>query len=137
WDTGADDELAAMQSTETLIAGNIATRAGQLQSAAQQSALTYGVITVVVLLIVLLAALAVARSLVLPLRRLRAGALNIASVQLPERVRLLSENPESAGSMEIAPINVSSQDEIGQVARAFDQVHSAAGRLGCEEALRR
>ena len=34
----------------------------------------------------------VARSLVLPLRRLRAGALDIASVQLPERVRLLSEN---------------------------------------------
>jgi signal transduction histidine kinase len=137
WDTGADDELAAMQSTETLIAGNIATRAGQLQSAAQQTALTYGVITVVVLLIVLLAALAVARSLVLPLRRLRAGALNIASVQLPERVKLLTESPDAAASMVVAPINVTDKDEIGDVARAFDQVHAEAVRLAGEQALLR
>ena len=137
WDTGADDELTAMQSTETLIAGNIATRAGQLQSAAQQTALTYGVITVVVLLIVLLAALAVARSLVLPLRRLRAGALNIASVQLPERVKLLTESPDAAASMVVAPINVTYKDEIGDVARAFDQVHAEAVRLAGEQALLR
>jgi signal transduction histidine kinase len=137
WDTGADDELAAMQSTETLIAGNIVARASQLQQSAQQTALTYGVITVVVLLIVLLAALVVARSLVLPLRRLRAGALNIASVQLPERVRLLTESPDAATSMEVAPINVPYKDEIGEVARAFDQVHSEAVRLAGEQALLR
>ena len=126
-----------MQSTETLIAGNIATQAGQLQSAAQQTALTYGVITVVVLLIVLLAALAVARSLVLPLRRLRAGALNIASVQLPERVKLLTESPDAAASMVVAPINVTDKDEIGDVARAFDQVHAEAVRLAGEQTLLR
>jgi signal transduction histidine kinase len=137
WDAGVDDELAAMQSTETLIAGNIATRAGQLQSAARQTALTYGVITVAVLLIVLLAALAVARSLVLPLRRLRAGALNIASVQLPERVKLLTESPDAAASMVVAPINVTYKDEIGDVARAFDQVHAEAVRLAGEQALLR
>src|SRR6185312_9281683 len=111
--------------------------ATQLQQSAQQSALTYLVITVAVLLIVLLAALLVARSLVLPLRRLRAGALDIASVQLPERVRLLAEGPDSAASMDVAPINVTSQDEIGQVARAFDQVHSEAVRLAGEQALLR
>jgi signal transduction histidine kinase len=137
WDTGSDDELTAMQNTETLIAGNIATRASQLQQAAQRTALTYGIITVVVLLIVLLAALVVARSLVLPLRRLRAGALNIASVQLPERVRLLTESPDAAASMEVAPINVPYKDEIGEVARAFDQVHSEAVRLAGEQALLR
>jgi signal transduction histidine kinase len=137
WDTGTDDELTAMQNTETLIAGNIATRASQLQHAASNSALTYGIITLVVLLIVLLAALAVARSLVLPLRRLRAGALNIASVQLPERVRLLTESPDAAASMEVAPINVPYKDEIGEVARAFDQVHSEAVRLAGEQALLR
>jgi signal transduction histidine kinase len=137
WDTGTNDELTAMQNTETLIAGNIATRAGQLQQAASKSALTYGIITVVVLLIVLLAALAVARSLVLPLRRLRAGALNIASVQLPERVKLLTESPDAAASMVVAPINVPYKDEIGEVARAFDQVHAEAVRLAGEQALLR
>jgi signal transduction histidine kinase len=131
------DELTAMQNTEQLIAGNIVTRAGQLHAAAQKSALTYGIITVVVLLIVLLAALAVARSVVLPLRRLRAGALDIASVQMPERVRLLTESPEAAASMVVAPINVADNDEIGEVARAFDRVHAEAVRLAGEQALLR
>lgn len=137
WDQGMGAKLAAMQDTENLVAGNIVNRATQLQQSAQQSALVYIIITVAVLLIVLGLALLVARSLVLPLRRLRAGALDIASVQLPERVRLLSESPETTGSMDVAPINVSSQDEIGQVARAFDQVHSEAVRLAGEQALLR
>ncbi|MGH3244589.1 MAG: nitrate- and nitrite sensing domain-containing protein, partial [Trebonia sp.] len=137
WDKGIGAKVAAMQDTEQFVANNIVTRASQLQQAAQQTALTYIIITVVVLLAVLLAALLVARSLVLPLRRLRAGALDIASVQLPERVRLLSEDPESAATMDVAPINVATQDEIGQVARAFDQVHSEAVRLAGEQALLR
>ena len=137
WDKGNRAKLTSMQATEQFVADNIVTRATQLQQAAQGNALTYIIITVAVLLIVLAAALFVARSLVLPLRRLRAGALDIASVQLPERVRLLSENPESAASMEVAPINVASQDEIGQVARAFDQVHSEAVRLAGQQALLR
>jgi signal transduction histidine kinase len=133
WDSGMDAKLSALQDTENLVAGNIVSRATQLQQAAQRSALTYLVITVAVLLIVLAAALLVARSLVLPLRELRAGALDIASVQLPERVRLLSQDAE-AGTRDVTPINVSSQDEIGQVARAFDQVHSEAVRLAGEQA---
>ena len=137
WDKGINSKLSAMQDTEQFVASNIVTRATQLQQAAQQSALVYIIITVVVLLIVLLLAVLVARSLVLPLRRLRAGALDIASAQLPERVRLLSENPESAASLEVSPINVTSRDEIGQVARAFDQVHSEAVRLAGEQALLR
>ena len=47
---------------------------------------------------------------------------------------MLSESPESAGALEVAPINVVSEDEIGQVARAFDQVHSEAVRLAGEQA---
>jgi signal transduction histidine kinase len=137
WDQGMGAKLTALQTTENLVAGNIVNRATQLQQSASRTALTYIIITVVVLLIVLLAALLVARSLVLPLRRLRAGALDIASVQLPERVRLLSDDPESAASMEVAPINVATHDEIGQVARAFDQVHSEAVRLAGEQALLR
>jgi signal transduction histidine kinase len=137
WDTDMGDKITALQSTELLIADNISSRISQLQAAAQDTALLYLVITLLVLLIVVIAALLVARSVVLPLRRLRAGALNIASVQLPERVRLLSENPESAATMEVAPINVVAQDEIGQVARAFDQVHSEAVRLAGEQAVLR
>ena len=137
WDAGMGDMIDSMQSTENLIADNILNRASQLQSGAQGSALITGVITATVLLLVVLGALLVARSLVLPLRRLRAGALDVASVQLPERVRQLSESPESAAHMDVAPIAVLSGDEIGQVARAFDQVHQEAVRLAGEEAVLR
>ena len=137
WDAGQADKLDGMQATELLIAGDIVATSSKLEQSAQQAALVSGIITVAVLLIVLLAALVVARSLVLPLRRLRAGALNIASVQLPERVRLLTESPDAATSMEVAPINVPYKDEIGEVARAFDQVHSEAVRLAGEQALLR
>ena len=78
-----------------------------------------------------------ARSLVRPLRRLREGALDIATVQLPERVRQLSEALDPSASLEVAPIEVKSADEIGQVARAFDQVHSEAVRLAGNEAMLR
>jgi signal transduction histidine kinase len=137
WEAGQADKLDGLQSTEQFIAGNIAATASQLQSASSRAADTSGLITLVVLLVVLLAALAVARSVVLPLRRLRAGALDIASVQLPDRVRLLTESPDAAASMTVAPINVADKDEIGEVARAFDQVHAEAVRLAGEQALLR
>jgi signal transduction histidine kinase len=137
WEAGQADKLDGMQSTELFIAGNIAATASQLQAAASRAAATSGIITLAVLLVVLLAALAVARSLVLPLRRLRAGAHDIASVQLPERVKLLTESPDAAASMVVAPINVADKNEIGEVARAFDRVHAEAVRLAGEQALLR
>src|ERR1700722_15143705 len=137
WDLGMGDDLTAMQNAETVISTDIVSRAAQLHSSAQRSALTFGLITLVVLLVVLVAAVAGARALVRPRRRLRAGALDIASTQLPERVRLLTESPDAAASMAVAPINVVSSDEIGEVARAFDQVHAEAVRLAGGQALLR
>ena len=137
WYSLTSQEINQIQGVELGIAQNIVARAQSLQSGAQQSAIITALATLAVLLLVLFATFIVARSLVQPLRRLQAGALNIASVQLPERVRLLSESPESAATMEVAPIDVVSQDEIGQVARAFDQVHAEAVRLAGEQALLR
>jgi signal transduction histidine kinase len=126
-----------MQQVELSVAKKIVARAQSLQGGAERSALTTAVLTGLILLLVLIATLAVARSLVRPLRRLREGALDIATVQLPERVRQLSEAQDPSASLEIAPIDVKSADEIGQVARAFDQVHSEAVRLAGNEAMLR
>jgi signal transduction histidine kinase len=78
----------------------------------------------------------VARSLILPLRKLRSDALEVASRRLPEMVTRLSESDgDGAGeNAEIEPIGVASGDEIGEVARAFDQVHREAVRLAVHEA---
>ena len=137
WYAAQSGTVDDMQRAELSIAQKIVARARSLQGSAERSALTNGVVTVVILLLVLIAALAVARSMVRPLRRLREGALDIATVQLPERVRQLSEAMDPSASLEVTPIEVMSANEIGQVARAFDQVHSEAVRLAGNEAMLR
>jgi len=137
WYSVMSDKIDKMQAVELKIAGNIVARSQVLRRDAEQSALFNAIVTTVILFLVLIATLVVARSLVRPLRRLREGALNIATVQLPERVRLLGEDMDPATSLEVAPIDVLSADEIGQVARAFDQVHAEAVRLAGNEAMLR
>ncbi len=94
------------------------------------------VLTVLILLLLVLAfTVVVARSLVLPLRKLRADALDVAGHRLPDIVQRLSQ--DASESVEIEPIGVDSTDEIGEVARAFDRVHGEAVRLASEEAMLR
>jgi hypothetical protein len=129
WYRAESAKLDEIQAVELGIAQDTVSRAQSLQQEAQQSALVTAIITAGVLLVVLIAALVVARSLVLPLRRLRAGALDVATVELPERVRRLSEAVDHPANLDVRPIDVLTADEIGQVARAFDQVHAEAVRL--------
>jgi signal transduction histidine kinase len=137
WYSAQSAQVNAMQQAEQDVAGNIVARAQSLQNGANSDALLNAILTVIILLLVLLATIVVARSLVGPLRKLREGALNVATVELPERVRLLGEAQDPSISQEVAPIDVLSTDEIGQVARAFDQVHSEAVRLASNEAMLR
>ena len=74
--------------------------------------------------------------MVRPLRVLRSDALEIASVRLPEKVRELSD-AEDMPPLGVTPVSVHSSDEIGEVARAFDQVHMEAVRLAANEAMLR
>jgi signal transduction histidine kinase len=134
WYSAQSAKVDAMEQAELAVARNIVARAQKLQGSAESSAVVTAIVTAIILLLVLLATVAVARSLVGPLRRLREGALNVATVELPERVRLLGEAQEPSISLAVAPIDVLSTDEIGQVARAFDQVHSEAIRLASDEA---
>ena len=137
WYSAMSDKIDKMQTVELQVARNIVARSLVLRRGAEESALFNSILTAVILSLVLIATLAVARSLVRPLRRLREGALDIATVQLPERVRQMGEAMDPAVSLDVAPIDVVSADEIGQVARAFDQVHAEAVRLAGNEAMLR
>ncbi len=81
--------------------------------------------------------LLVARSLVGPLQALRTGALDIAANRLPEVVRRLRDADAFDAESAVDPNPITSNDEIGQVARAFDEVHMQAVRLASEQALLR
>ncbi|GAB3575534.1 HAMP domain-containing protein [Amycolatopsis endophytica] len=82
-------------------------------------------------------ALLVARSLVTPVRRLHAAALTAANRELPETIeKVRAGEPVSWESIE--PVPVDGDEEIGQLARAFGDMHRQAVRLAADQAeLRR
>ena len=104
---------------------------GQLASQARTAAMRDTGIILGALLLAFIITLTVARSVLRALRTLRAGALNIARNRLPENVeRILADpDPIAASNTEVEPVPVFSTDEIGEVARSFDVVHSQALRL--------
>jgi signal transduction histidine kinase len=129
-----------MQSVRTveqdLVAATIS-RASALHRSAITAAAVTGAAVLIVLLLALMLTTVVGRSMVRPLRRLRSGALEVAGVRLPETVRRMSDSDGAAISLDVEPIDVDSSDEIGEVARAFDQVHREALRLAANEAALR
>ena len=119
------------------LTGNISTLANTSRNNASTGLLFTSLVTVLLLLLVALVSTIVARSLIRPLRKLRADALDVAGHRLPEMVRRLSQSEGTDEGVEIEPIGVTSTDEIGEVARAFDQVHREAVRLAADEAMLR
>ena len=143
--TTADDWYGAMSnpievqmgSVERELSHVVTARAATLRKSALTSAVVAGVAVILVLVIALLFTAIVGRSMIRPLRRLRAGALEVAGISLPETVRRMSETDGDDAQLDVAPIDVDSVDEIGEVARAFDQVHREALRLAANEAALR
>ncbi|MEU3624692.1 histidine kinase [Amycolatopsis coloradensis] len=77
----------------------------------------------------------ITRQLLRSLKVLRASALDVAETQLPDAVRNIQEG-RSQGT-DVRPVPVGGDDEIGEVARAFDKVHHQALRLATEQASMR
>jgi signal transduction histidine kinase len=126
--------LGRMRQVERQLASSIAQQTMALHQGAMHSLLLTGAVAIAVLIFALLATVVIARSMVRPLRRLKADALDVAEVRLPAEVSGLSTAGGAGGSFAVEPIGVHSTDEIGQVARAFDQVHREAVRLAADEA---
>jgi len=80
--------------------------------------------------------IAVARSLSRPLQRLRAGALELTGGRLADAVRSASQNSggRDGAPLDLKPIDVDASDEIGEIARAFDEMRREFLRLAVGEA---
>ncbi|MDN3360114.1 nitrate- and nitrite sensing domain-containing protein [Actinomadura sp. DC4] len=126
-----------MRVVEDRLVHNLLDKSNDLKTQAQRSAMLVGGLLLFVLLLVILAVVIVAQSLVRPLRRLRTGALDVAGSRLPDFVRRLREPDVEQVNFDVEPIEVDSTDEIGEVARAFDEVHREAVRLASNEAMMR
>ncbi|WP_324192699.1 ATP-binding protein [Nocardia transvalensis] len=98
---------------------------------ARTSVLRDVAVVVVTLLVGLALALAVARSLVVPVRRLRRDALQVAHTDLPAELAVVREG---GATPEIVPVDVHTTEEIGQLARAVDDMHRQALHLAADQA---
>jgi len=137
WYGAMTDQILNVHTFEELLANEAVARSKQLRQQAIFSAIAVGALILLVLVLSLLFTVFVGRSMVRPLRRLRAGALEVAGIKLPETVRRMNESDGETVPVEVEPIDVESSDEIGEVARAFDQVHREALRLAATEAALR
>ncbi|MEU4316962.1 ATP-binding protein [Nocardia sp. NPDC024068] len=129
-----DSLLTSSQAYETTTGQLTATITGALHHAtvsAQNSALRETALLIAALLGGLTLALAVARTLVVPVRRLRRDALEVAHVLLPEELEQVRGGAETP---EIQPVGVQGTEEIGQLARAVDEMHQQALKLAGDQA---
>jgi signal transduction histidine kinase len=100
-------------------------------SDARALAIANAVLTVALLLAAIFLALFVSRLLLNPIRRVREGALEVANERLPETVARIRAGHEPG---DITPIPVTTHEEMGQLARAVDDMHRQAVHLASGEA---
>ncbi|MEU8351669.1 nitrate- and nitrite sensing domain-containing protein, partial [Streptomyces sp. NPDC048845] len=133
-DTTKIEEMSRIEQT---LLSEMEDKALELRSESQRIAILNGAVILLVLGVSLVGAFVVARSMVRSLRRLQDTAQDVSQKRLPELVRQLSESDPEDVDTSVTSVGVHSRDEIGQVARAFDDVHREAVRLAAEQALLR
>jgi signal transduction histidine kinase len=137
WDAEATTQISLMSQAENVLVLGLNAQTSSLSSAAKTDAIINAVLIGLVLLVAIVGAVIVARSMVRTLSRMQHAAEDVAENRLPELVRTLSESDPQDVDTSVEPIGINTTDEIGHVARAFDQVHAQAVRLAAEQALLR
>nr|WP_040702391.1 nitrate- and nitrite sensing domain-containing protein [Nocardiopsis ganjiahuensis] len=133
----ADTALDRLQTVESTLAEGIADDANDLRDQSLMRTVIDLIIVAGVLLAVFILTSLVVRSLVRPLRTLEDGARRVAERDLPESINRMQEAGAVPETVRVTPIEVDTQDEIGEVARAFDDVHRVALTLASDEAALR
>ncbi|WP_084528312.1 HAMP domain-containing sensor histidine kinase [Nocardia crassostreae] len=115
---------------------DIVDRVNSLASTSRSDAIRHAVIVVATILGALALAVLIARAMIVPLRRLRLAALRVAEYDLGQEVSALRDgaDPEDV-PLEAMPVHT--EEEIGQLARAVDDIHGQALRLAADQAAMR
>ncbi|MFJ1764256.1 nitrate- and nitrite sensing domain-containing protein [Amycolatopsis sp. NPDC088138] len=129
----------AMRTQIAQVADRLGTTASDTSSRLVEEASSGAGLLAVLLFATMVLAVAVVflitRQLLRSLKVLRRSALDVAETALPEAVRNIQEG--RAQGTDVTPVPVRTDDEVGEVARAFDKVHHQALRLATEQAAMR
>ena len=138
WYTATSRRLDLMRKVELAAGADVTAIGTALKRSADRRALLYSIALTIVLWVAVGLSLLTARSMVGPLRRLKAAAENVAKRTLPGVVERLQQGERIDLDAEAtSPIDIHAKDEIGQVAEAFNTVHRVAVRVAGEQAALR
>ncbi|KQX14159.1 ATPase [Streptomyces sp. Root431] len=137
WMAVATAKFEGYSDVEKALVDKAVAEAVKISDEAKTDAWVIGAIVVVALLTAFILAGMMARQMSRSMRELRTAAFGIAEQRLPMLVDQLSRTEPGRVDTRVQPIPIDSQDEIGEVARAFDQVHREAVRLAAEQAMLR
>ncbi|WP_328955050.1 nitrate- and nitrite sensing domain-containing protein [Kitasatospora purpeofusca] len=137
WNQAANTHISSLRATEVVLLDDVLADAADLRDNARFDAILNSLIVIVALVLAGVLTGYVARSMILGMRTLRSAALDIADRRLPDLVEKLSKTDPERVDTNVTPIPLYGKDEIGEVARAFDQVHRQAVALAAEQALLR
>ncbi|MEV7055591.1 nitrate- and nitrite sensing domain-containing protein [Streptomyces microflavus] len=137
WMAAATAKFQGYATVEDELVTKAVNEAAKISSDAKRDAIVNGLAVVIALLAAFLVAGLMARQMSRSMRQLRTAAFSIAEQRLPSLVDQLSRTDPGRVDTRVQPIPITTQDEIGEVARAFDQVHREAVRLAAEQAMLR
>jgi signal transduction histidine kinase len=125
-----DAQAKLRRTVQDQVTGEIADAAGGRASAARDTAISVGVGTALLFVLVTALTVALGRSISQPLQRLTRAAADVVDLADAELARVGDD--EETGPLQstrLAAIEVTSDDEVGQLAQAFNQVQATAARL--------
>ncbi|GMA23386.1 hypothetical protein GCM10025864_11450 [Luteimicrobium album] len=135
WLSLSQNQTAGTASARDDVASAVDAKAADLQSSATtRAAVTLG-IGVLAFALSVIVALAIARTIVRPLRRLTDAAATVRE-ELPTLVEQVAE-PGRGPDLMLEEIPVESTDEVGQLARAFNDVNATTITVAKEQAALR
>uniref|UniRef100_A0AAU1LYE2 histidine kinase n=1 Tax=Streptomyces sp. NBC_00148 TaxID=2903626 RepID=A0AAU1LYE2_9ACTN len=137
WMAAATAKFDGYTTVENELVDKAVTEAAEISTDARNDAIVNAAIVIIALLAAFIIAGLMARQMSRSMRQLRTAAFGIAEQRLPMLVDQLSRTEPGRVDTRVQPIPINSQDEIGEVARAFDQVHREAVRLAAEQAMLR
>ncbi|MEV8589790.1 nitrate- and nitrite sensing domain-containing protein [Streptomyces sp. NPDC051180] len=137
WMAVATAKFDGYSEVEKALVDKAVAEAAKISDESKTDAWVNGAIVVIALLAAFILAGMMARQMSRSMRELRTAAFGIAEQRLPMLVDQLSRTEPGRVDTRVQPIPIDSQDEIGEVARAFDQVHREAVRLAAEQAMLR
>ncbi|MFJ7216988.1 nitrate- and nitrite sensing domain-containing protein [Amycolatopsis sp. NPDC098790] len=135
WDAASTGMRREIGQVADRLGASAAATSAQLVDDASSGAGLLAVLLFAAMVLAVAVVFLITRQLLRSLKALRRSALDVAETALPEAVRNIQEG--RAQGTDIVPVPVRTDDEVGEVARAFDKVHHQALRLATEQAAMR